>query len=64
MLNDAMVDLDKEVIVKYQGSTIFEGTLSRSMVTMYNTLDGKGDPNLTFSSILMIKNNEQVSVLN
>jgi len=63
MLNDSMLDLDREVTVQYQNQTIFQGNVSRSMVHVFNTMDLKGDPGLAFSAVLEVEDNQKVVIV-
>ena len=48
-LNDEMLDLDQPVTIKAKGEVVFEGTIPRTIKTIYETVKSKGDPNLVFS---------------
>jgi len=50
LLNDAMLDLDKEVIIKSGDKEVFRGLLSRTATTLERTLSGRGDPDLVFAA--------------
>ena len=50
LLNDAMVDLDKEVIIKSGDKEVFRGLLPRTANTLERTLSGRGDPDLVFAA--------------
>ena len=45
-----MVNLDKPVVVRYQGQTVFKGRLSRSRSLMAATLRQRGDARYMFSA--------------
>lgn len=57
-LKDEMVNLDAPISVKYQGKTIAKRAAKRSILTIYNTLSSKGDPELAFPAVLTVINNE------
>jgi len=59
-LNDEMLNLDKPVTVKFNGTQIFKGTVDRNVQNVWKSLTYKGDANLTFSASLTIVNNEKV----
>ncbi|MCH2046477.1 MAG: hypothetical protein MK212_20345 [Saprospiraceae bacterium] len=59
-LNDKMLDLDKEVVVRYKQTNIFKGKVSRKAVHIKSTLARKGDPDLSFCSRLTITENKKV----
>lgn len=44
-----MVDMDKPVKVTYQGRTLFEGKVERTMGCLAKTLQERGDRELMFS---------------
>lgn len=50
LLNDSMLDLDKPVIVKVRGETIFTGPQNRTISSLAKSLLERGDPNYMFSS--------------
>lgn len=47
-LDDRMVDLDQPVKVVYGDKVLFEGRVPRTIGTLANTLEERGDPLLTF----------------
>jgi hypothetical protein len=49
-LDDRMLDLDKPVVVKQAGKTLFEGPAPRTVATLAKTLVGRGDPGLVFDA--------------
>lgn len=63
-LNDDMLDLDEDVVVKYQSNVLYEGKVSRSILNSYQSLEYKGDPNLVFPARIKIIDNERVEVDN
>jgi hypothetical protein len=54
-LNDAMMDLDKPVIVRLKGMEIFKGKVKRTAATIFKTVNEKMDPDLVFFVELPIK---------
>ncbi len=53
--NDEMLDLDKEVSIRYQGQTVFNGLLPRFRNTLDTTLHQRGDLSYTFSASYIFK---------
>lgn len=53
-LSDALLDLDQPIRVASGGSTLYEGTAERSMLTFWTTLLERGDPALVFSSEVIV----------
>lgn len=50
MLDDAMLDLDEPVeVVTPDGQELFSGTVERTILDIYRTLEERGDPALVFS---------------
>ncbi len=45
-----MLNLDKPVVVRYQGQTVFKGRLNRSRSLMASTLRQRGDARYMFSA--------------
>ncbi len=60
-INDDMLNLDDSISIKYQEAIIFKGVLHRSILNIYETLSVKGDSNLAFPSIVLVKNNQIVA---
>lgn len=50
LLNDAMLDLDEEIIIKSGDKEIFRGLLPRTAATLERTLTERGDPDLVFAA--------------
>ena len=48
LLNDFMLDLDKPIVVNYQGKEIFNGKVSRSKELIKQTLFERNDPEFCF----------------
>jgi len=59
-INDKMLNLDEPVTIKYQGETIAQKTIKRSLLNSYNTLSIKGDAELSFPGVIRVINNETV----
>lgn len=49
-LDDRMLDLDSPVIINYLGKEIYKSIPPRTIMTMLNTLLGRGDPTLMFDA--------------
>jgi poly(3-hydroxybutyrate) depolymerase len=61
-LNDAMMDLDKPVIIRLKGKEIFSGKVKRNAATIYSTIKEKMDPDLIFSVELLMKDEKMSQV--
>ena len=48
MLNDDLIDMDKNVIVKYMGNTIYNGIVSRYEKIISDSIEEYGDPKSVF----------------
>jgi poly(3-hydroxybutyrate) depolymerase len=48
--DDRMLDLDKPVEVTLSGKSLYKGDLTRTVGVLVKTLDGRGDPKLTFAA--------------
>jgi transglutaminase-like putative cysteine protease/predicted esterase len=48
--DDRTADLDKPVVVKQNGKTLYEGPAPRTISTLLKTLTGRGDPGLLFDA--------------
>jgi dienelactone hydrolase len=59
-VNDEMLDLDMPITIKYQGKTISQKVFKRSIYNIYKTLSLKGDPKLSFSSLITVVDNASV----
>ena len=55
--NDEMLNLDKPVVVRYQGQTVFKGRLNRSRSLMASTLRQRGDARYMFSASYEFRKN-------
>ena len=49
-LSDAMLDLDQPIRIASGATTLFEGAVERTILTLSLTLEERGDPALVFSS--------------
>lgn len=47
-LNDAMMDLNKPVEIRYDGKRLFKGKVSRTLGTLQQTINRRHDPGLVF----------------
>ena len=54
LLNDAMIDFARPVVVCYNGKQIFKGKLRRRAAVLRRTLYDRGDPSLMFSAELRV----------
>ena len=54
-LNDQMCDLDKPIVVRYQGKRIFRGKLLRTEENLKATLRDRGDLRYMFPSKIEVK---------
>ena len=52
LLNDEMLDLDKPVIVEYEGKVIFRGKVKRSPEMIDRSLRERQDPRLVYTARL------------
>jgi hypothetical protein len=50
LLNEAMLDLDRPVVVLGNGGTLFSNRVDRTLATLAETLAARGDSNLMFSA--------------
>lgn len=53
-LNDNMMNLDKPIVVRFNGKEIFRGKVKRNLQTIYSTIKERKDPGLIFPVELMI----------
>lgn len=53
--NDQFVDLDKKVVVKYKGKTIFKGKLKRNAETICESMNLWQDPSFVYSAKVKVK---------
>ncbi|MBL9120591.1 MAG: IS3 family transposase [Phycisphaerae bacterium] len=58
LLDDQMLDLDREVVVKQMGEKgereLFRGTVARSQATLDRTLSERGDPGMVFVAEVVV----------
>jgi len=54
LLNDAMLDLDRPVVITSNGQILFSNLVSRTAANLARTLDGYGDTNLAFSAVVTV----------
>ena len=59
-LNDELVDMDKEVIVNYQGNNIFKGNVKRNASIIEETANARKDKAYIFSAVLIVQKNKNV----
>ncbi|MGI9518056.1 MAG: hypothetical protein ACR2NP_13465, partial [Pirellulaceae bacterium] len=52
--NDDMVNLDRPIVVTYEGEQLFNGPLPRSITTMWRTLEERGDASYMFPAELVV----------
>ena len=55
MLNDEMVDLDRPVVVKYQGKKVFNKRVPRTEANLRKTLADRGDLSFIFPAVITVK---------
>jgi len=55
MLNDEMVNLDKPVVIRYNGKTVFSGMAARSKENMRKTLYARNDKAYIFPAIVTVR---------
>ena len=54
-LDDRMTNLDKPITVTYDGKELYKGTATRTIATIFKTLDGRGDPKLVFDAEITVE---------
>src|SRR5690606_39131374 len=54
-LRDEMFDLDQAVTITANGESVFEGVVTRTISTLYQTLVERGDPTLMFSAETVVQ---------
>jgi predicted esterase len=59
-LRDQMLNLDLPVTINYRGQTIYQDTPARTILSIYQTINAKGDQHLTFPVVLTIVHNSEV----
>ncbi len=55
LVNDEMLDLDKEVTVRYKNEVVKKGIFNRTILNIYETLVDKGDKNLAFLCLISVE---------
>ena len=55
LLDDRLVDLDQSVRIESEGSLLFEGVLNRTISTLAQCMNRKGDPNLCYDASVEVK---------
>lgn len=59
-IHEGMLNLSKRVVVRYQNKVIFEGSVCKTILNLYQSLEQKGDENLCFPSMLTVVKNQLV----
>ena len=59
LLDDSMMDLDREVVVRMAGKVLFRGIVPRTRGAMRRTLSQRGDPTGIFSAELVVDLSEE-----
>ena len=54
LLDDRMLDLDKEVTISRDGEVLFRGRVERKLETLARTLNERLDPRLSFSAEVIV----------
>ena len=54
-LRDNLVDLDKDVVVTFDGETVFSGRVPRTRETIEASLAGRADPRSACTARLVVK---------
>lgn len=54
-LNDAMIDYQKPVVVRYEGKELFRGKVKRTIAHLYESYTLRGDDRYCFPTLLKIK---------
>ncbi|MGV3588970.1 MAG: hypothetical protein ACO1OF_18345 [Adhaeribacter sp.] len=60
-LNDAMLNLNKPITVHWQGEKIFRGKVKRSLLFIWQSVEGRNDENLLFNAQLFLSNKKVIS---
>ena len=58
-VNDRMLNLDKEIIIRSDDRVLFNGHISRTIATLYKTLAERGDPESVFSGEIIVSFKEK-----
>ncbi len=61
-LDDSMLDLDRDVVVRMAGKTLFKGRVPRTTGTIRRTLAERGDPDGIFTAELVVDLSEEDAV--
>jgi hypothetical protein len=56
--NDNMMDLNNPITIKYKDEIIYQNKLNRTILNIYHTLLTKGDFNLAFPCVVLVKDNQ------
>lgn len=59
-MNDEMLNLDNPVTIRYQGSVIAKKIFKRSILNIYQSMNHKGDPELSFPCMVTVIENEEI----
>ena len=59
-MNDEMLNLENPVTIRYQGNVIAQKIFKRSILNIYQSMNHKGDPELSFPCVVTVINNEQI----
>ena len=54
LLNDALLDLDQPVVIRNGGQLLFSNLVSRTIATLAETLEARGDSNLAFCAAVTV----------
>ncbi|MEM9412340.1 MAG: dienelactone hydrolase family protein, partial [Planctomycetota bacterium] len=54
-LNDQLVDLDREIVIQYDGQELFRGRLNRTAAVIGNSLHERYDPKMVFCAEVTIE---------
>jgi hypothetical protein len=59
LLNDSTVDLDQPVTVKWKGRELFNARAKRTIGSLHQTLEERGDPMLVFDALVKVRVGEE-----
>ncbi len=59
-MNDEMLNLENPVTIRYQGNVIAQKIFKRSILNIYQSMNHKGDPELSFPCVVTVINNEEI----
>ena len=54
LLDDRLVDLDKNIRIEADGKMLFEGLVNRTIAVLSECMDRKGDPNLCYTAAIKV----------